>query len=365
MAKPPPKTQTVPITPFYKSSVTDPSLELVLQTDLLSVADGVVWDWAALPVSDNRYEIGDWIASGGMGSLYAATDKVLGRRVAIKVLRGEQLSDYAAVVRFLQEARIHAQFHHPCIPPLHDVGRLEDGRPFLAMKLIRGRTLTKILGGQPAVDLDAHLGFFEKVCLAIGYAHAKGVVHRDLTPSNVLISEAGRVQVIDWGLAKVLLTPQSRSPDADARDLGEMGGTAQMVVNNLSQTAEGVAVGTPAYMSPEQASGTMPATEQSDVFGLGGVLFHLLTGQPPHQGKVSTILKRVRTGDLDDVHTRLDASGGPKAVVALAKACLSPDPDDRPKNAAVLARAVADCRATPKEPPRRSLWAKLFGPKGL
>ncbi len=363
MAEPPhPKTQVVPVTPFYRSNVTDQSLEALLQTDLRAAGDGVVWDWAALPVSDHRYEIGDWIASGGMGSLYAATDKVLGRRVAIKVLRGEQLADPTSVLRFLQEARIHAQFHHPCIPPLHDVGRLEDGRPFLAMKLIRGHTLTDVLGGQPALDLDAHLGFFERVCAAIAYAHAKGVVHRDLTPSNVLVSDGGRVQVIDWGLAKVLLSPQSRAPGADPRDHHE--GTTQMVVTNLSQTAEGVAVGTPAYMSPEQASGELPATEQSDVFGLGGVLFHLLTGRPPHQGKVSTVLRRVRAGDLDTVRAQLDASGGPKAVVALAKACLSPDPADRPKNAAVLARAVAECRAAKSAPRRRGLWGRLFGAKG-
>ncbi len=357
---PPPKTQMVPVTPFYRSSVTDQSLEALLRTDLHAVGEGV-WDWAALPVADHRYAIGDFIASGGMGSLYAATDKVLGRRVAVKVLRGDQLNDPTAVVRFLQEARIHAQFHHPSIPPLHDVGRLEDGRPFLAMKLIRGHTLTEVLRGEPAADLDAHLALFEKVCQAIAYAHAKGVVHRDLTPGNVLVSEGGRAQVIDWGLAKVMAAPQSRAAGADPRD-GD--GTTQMVVANLSHTAEGLAIGTPAYMSPEQASGAGEATEQSDVFGLGGILFYLLTGRHPHKGKVSTILKRVRSGDLASVHAQLDACGGPAPVVALAKACLSPDAADRPKNAAVLARAVAGCRAAAMEPPpRRGLWAKLFGPK--
>ena len=359
---PPTKTQVVPVTPFYRSSVTDQSLEALLRTDLHAAGDGV-WDWAALPVAAHRYAIGEFIASGGMGSLYAATDKVLGRRVAVKVLRGEQLNDPTAVVRFLQEARIHAQFHHPCIPPLHDVGRLEDGRPFLAMKLIRGRTLTDALGGAPAADLDTHLALFEKVCPAIAYAHAKGVVHRDLTPGNVLVSDGGRAQVIDWGLAKVMAAPQSRAAGADPRD-GDHG-TTQMVVANLSHTAEGLAIGTPAYMSPEQASGAGEATEQSDVFGLGGVLFYVLTGRHPHRGKVSTTLQRVRSGDLDSVHAQLDACGGPKAVVALAKACLSPDPTDRPKNAAVLARAVTLCRAAAKAPPRRrGLWAKLFGGKG-
>ena len=352
----PPKTQLVAVTPFYRSNVTDQSLEALLLTDLHALGDGAGLSWSALPVSDNRYAIGEWIASGGMGSLYAATDKVLGRRVAIKVLRGEQLTDPTAVVRFLQEARIHAQFHHPCIPPLHDVGRLEDGRPFLAMKYVRGRTLHDLLAGKPAVELERHLALFEKVCQAVAYAHAKGVIHRDLTPSNVLVSDHGRVQVIDWGLAKVLASPQSRSPDADPRDAD---GTTQMSVPNLSRTEEGLAIGTPAYMAPEQACGSSVATEQSDVFGLGGILCTILTGLPPHKGKVSTVLKRVRSGDISSAAAMLDRCTAPKDLVALAKACLSADAAERPKNAGVLARAVAEYRGADRTP-RRSWWAKLF-----
>ena len=331
--------------------------------ETLSRTDGAETPTAtgAAPVPPAGYELLDEVGRGGMGVVYRARDVSLNREVAVKVLAERYAAGSAAAVRFLDEAQITGQLQHPGIPAVYRVGELPDGRPFLAMKLIRGYTLTDVLGGQPAANLDAHLGYFEKVCLAIGYSHAKGVVHRDLTPSNVLISDRGRVQVIDWGLSKVLAAPQSRDPDADPRDHG---GTTQMVVTNLSHTAEGIAIGTPAYMSPEQASGTLPATEQSDVFGLGGILFHLLTGQPPHQGKVSTILKRVRAGDLDNVYARLDRSGGPKAVVALAKACLSPDPADRPKNAAALARAVAECRVTLNAPRRRGLWAKLFGAKG-
>jgi len=136
--------------------------------------------------------------------------------------------------------------------------------------------------------------------------------------------------VIDWGLAKVLASPQSRSPGADPRDGG---GTTQMSVPNLSRTEEGLAIGTPAYMAPEQAGGAAEATEQSDVFGLGGILCFVLTGRPPHKGTVSTVIKRVRSGDVAAAAALLDGCGAPGDLVALAKACLSPDAAARPKNA--------------------------------
>ena len=289
-----------------------------------------------------------------MGTLYVAMDKMLSRRVAIKVLRRDKLTDPTAVARFLQEARIHAQFHHPGIPPLHDVGRLPDGRPFLAMKYIRSRTLTDVITESPTTnDLDESLLLFEQACFIIEYAQAKRVLHRDLTPNNVLVSDKGRVQVIDWGLAKVLVT----TTRAESTGLD---GTTQMSVLNLNLTDEGLAMGTPAFMAPEFASGSADsATELSDVFGLGSILCFILTGKPLYAGEISSVMKRVKAGDVTEAFVRLDECFAPKELVNLAKSCLSHSLTTRPKSAHVLAEAVAKTRTTERKS-NRSWWSRLF-----
>src|SRR5262245_2241822 len=147
-----------------------------------------------------RYEIGDEIARGGMGAVYSARDTVLNRRVAVKILQAEFAHAPDAVTRFLEEARITGQLQHPGIPPVHDLGTLPDGRPFLAMKLIKGRTLSAIL--TESHDVPALLPVFEQVCQAVAYAHDRGLLHRDLKPSNVMVGAFGEVQVMDWGIAK-------------------------------------------------------------------------------------------------------------------------------------------------------------------
>jgi serine/threonine protein kinase len=351
-----PSVKTVAITvSAHRIPLSDQTLEPLLRTGLTTFpAANVGWEWSNLPVADQRYEVHSVFARGGMGSLHAATDKVLGRRVAIKVLCEEMREDPEAVVRFFQEARIHAQFHHQGIPPLHDVGRLADGRPFIAMKFIRGRTVTSRLddpdppGGR---DWAWWRGVFEQTCRAVGYAHSKGVIHRDLTPNNVLVSDRGRVQVIDWGLAKVFRTPADGSPCDE--------GTTRMTIPNLSSTGEGHVLGTPAYMPPE-ATDAGAAGPQTDVFGLGGILCHMLTGRPPFDGARSTVLRRVKAGDLAPAVRRLDACEGPDGLVRLAKACLSPDLDQRPSGVGDVLVRMAD----PPAAPPRSWWRKLFDRKG-
>ena len=351
-----PKTEMIPVTPIDRASLSEMALETLLGTELHPQVNEATWDWTRLPLCDGRYDLGERIASGGMGTLYAATDKMLSRRVAIKVLRRDKLSDPTAVARFLQEARIHSQFHHPGIPPLHDVGRLPDGRPFLAMKYIRSRTLTEKISESPSTnDLDESLLLFEQACLIIEYAHAKRVLHRDLTPNNVLVSDKGRVQVIDWGLAKVLVA----APRTDSTGLD---GTTQMCVPNLNLTDEGLAMGTPAFMAPEFAGGSADtATELSDVFGLGGILCFILTGRPLYAGQISSVMKRVKAGDVTEAFERLDECAAPKELVNVAKTCLSNDLAMRPKSAHALAEAVAKTRTTDRQS-NRSWWTRFFNP---
>src|SRR6516162_10135913 len=152
------------------------------------------------------YEVEAVLGYGGMGVVYRATDGTLGREVAVKVLLDRFTRDSGSVRRFAEEARITAQLQHPGIPPVHELGTLPDGRPFLAMKLIKGQTLDALLASrpEPSVERGRFVAVFEQLCQAVAYAHAHGVIHRDLKPGNVMVGSFGEVQVMDWGLAKVL-----------------------------------------------------------------------------------------------------------------------------------------------------------------
>jgi serine/threonine-protein kinase len=157
------------------------------------------------------------IASGGRGDVYRARDRELQRDLAITVLLPRFVGRPDVARRFLAEAQVAAQLQHPGIVPVHEVGALPDGRPYFAMELVKGRTLAELLQerSSPAHDLPRFLGFFQQVCQAVAYAHSKGVIHRDLKPGNVMVGAFGEVQVMDWGLAKVLNAP-TPPPSADA-----------------------------------------------------------------------------------------------------------------------------------------------------
>src|SRR5262249_30603537 len=200
-------------------------------------------------------------------------DTALSREVAIKVLQDKCGPDSDVACRFADEARITAQLQHPAIPPVHDLGILADGRLFLAMKLIKGQTLDKLLQARPDVasERGRFVAVFEQVCQAVGYAHAHGVLHRDLKPSNVMVGAFGEVQLMDWGLAKVIgdrpaksVSPEEIQPGTHVvslRDSGDM------------FTQAGSVLGTPAFMPPEQAIGAVDQIDtRSDVFGLGAIL---------------------------------------------------------------------------------------------
>ena len=152
------------------------------------------------------YELESLIGEGGMGVVYRARELAMGRDVAVKVLQSRFPPQSPAGLRFIEEVRITAQLQHPGIPPVHQVGTLSDGRPFLVMKLIKGDTLDKLLKKRenPGVDSGRYLAIFEQIAQAVGYAHAHNVIHRDLKPANIMVGSYGEVQVMDWGLAKVL-----------------------------------------------------------------------------------------------------------------------------------------------------------------
>jgi tetratricopeptide (TPR) repeat protein/tRNA A-37 threonylcarbamoyl transferase component Bud32 len=308
-----------------------------------------------VPTGTGRYELLDEVARGGMGIVYRATDTVLGREVAVKVLH-EQLDESSEMARrFLDEARIAGQLQHPGIPAVHDLGTLPDGRPFLAMKLVKGQTLDQLLKkrADPGEERGRFVAIFEQVCQAVGYAHAHQVIHRDLKPANVMVGAFGEVQVMDWGLAKVL-TPRAASADdpeattgTEIRSLRDGDGT---------KTQAGSVLGTLAFMPPEQVLGAVGKVDvRSDVFGLGAILAVILTGKPPFEsGSVETIRIRAAQGKLDDCFARLDGCGADPELVALCKHCLSPDQADRPSEGGAVARAVAALRAAADERARQA-----------
>jgi len=301
-----------------------------------TLADGTCEVDTQPPDVSARYEILGPVGHGGVGVVYRARDKELGRDVAVNVLHAD-LQDGMAE-RFFEEAQIGAQLQHPGIVPVYD---LEFGaaRPYFTMKLIEGRTLLDLLAERPdaAHDRLRFLRHFEKICDTIAYAHARGVVHRDLKSANVMVGEFGEVQTLDWGFAKVLGGDDVEHVPATVRSQGDS-----------HASVVGRAIGTPAYMASEQALGDLEALDaRTDVFCLGAILCEILTGEPPHRGGDSvTLLKKAACGDLDDAHARIDACGAEHELAELAKRCLQAKKSDRPANAGELAASVGSYLAS-------------------
>jgi tetratricopeptide (TPR) repeat protein len=304
------------------------------------------------------YELIDEIGHGGMGVVYRARDAALDRDVAVKLLAQRYPADSSAAQRFLVEARITGQLQHPGIPSVHQVGILADGRPFLAMKLIKGNTLETILKLRPDPEAERgrFLSIFEAVCQAVGYAHAHRVIHRDLKPANVMVGAFGEVQVMDWGLAKVLGDKAPGTADALAAEQTQAWTEVSPSPEAGSHTVAGSLVGTPAFIPPEQALGEIDkVNERSDVFGLGALLTTLLTGKPPYVGdNAESVRVQAVRGKLEDCFARLDASGAEPELLELCKKCLAFEPADRPPDAGAVAAAVAGLRAAADERARRA-----------
>jgi serine/threonine-protein kinase len=223
------------------------------------------------------------------------------------------------------------------------------------MKLVKGETLSKLLADRDDVasERGKFIGIFGQVCQTMAYAHSRGVIHRDLKPANIMVGAFGEVQVMDWGLAKVLPAggvadeknslqkQQGQSIIQTMRSVGsDPPGAARSVG---SQTQMGSVMGTPAYMPPEQALGEIDQMdERADVFGLGGILAELLTGKPPYVGNDATQVYRLASrGKLEDCFQRLDACGADSELITLAKHCLELEPKDRPRDASVLAERIS------------------------
>jgi len=262
-----------------------------------------------------------------MGTVYLAEDRSLGRPVALKVIRDGTLNK-ESIDRMSREAHIIARLEHPGIVPVHDIGTLADGRVYYVMKWVQGRRLDEHFDA--SAGLPQRLRVFQRVCETVAFAHAHGVIHRDLKPQNVMVGQFGEVLVLDWGLAKAapdptavappeVSIPQNRSSEANPR-----------------VTSHGTILGTPGYMSPEQAAGAVDRIdERSDVFALGGILYFLLTGQAPR-----TAVAQSGDGALPLVPPRQRNRAVPRRLEAICLKALSAAPEHRYAGAAELAAEV-------------------------
>jgi eukaryotic-like serine/threonine-protein kinase len=221
-------------------------------------------------LSGTRYNLLRYVACGGMGSVWLAEDTVLKRRVALKVLDLAGPADDLDV-RLLREARILASLEHPGMVPVHDAGTLADGRAFCCMKYVEGQTLAQHIA---TLNVPDRLRLLERIAEPLDFAHARGFIHRDLKPDNVMIGAFGEVLVMDWGLAKIGVTSLKAGET-------EIASTVQPTQNSLRVTGQGSVVGTQGYMSPEQARGDIEVDHRTDIFSLGAILTFMLTGSTP------------------------------------------------------------------------------------
>ncbi len=292
------------------------------------------------PETHERYTLTRLHARGGIGQVWLARDADLGREVALKELRPEQANNPVVWSRFLEEAKITGQLEHPNIVPVHELVRAGEGRqPFYTMRFVKGRTLSEAIeafhrcgaeGKFDPLEFRALLGAFLGVCNAVAFAHSRGVIHRDLKPQNVVLGDYGEVIVLDWGLAKLVeraeetLSPAvALAPDADR-----------------GETVEGQVLGTPAYMSPEQAEGRWDSVDRrTDIYGLGAILYEILAGRPPFDGDgIAELLRKVATEP--PAPPRSVCPPAPPPLEAVCLKALAKRPADRYASARDLADEV-------------------------
>jgi eukaryotic-like serine/threonine-protein kinase len=315
-----------------------------IQRSLGHVPDSTVLPSAAVtvdvPEKTERYSLMSLHASGGGGRVWLAHDTHLDRDVAFKELRPEAAGDGALWTRFQREARVTGQLEHPGIVPVYDYGKQSANQPFYTMRFVKGRTLTEAAreyhahrasGRANSMELIPLLSAFTTVCNTIAYAHSRGVIHRDLKGENVILGDFGEVVVLDWGLAKVI-------GESDPVDRGEHERSHQ--IGRVELTIQGQTVGTPGYMAPEQAAGRPDLIDRrTDSYGLGAILYEVLTGQPPFTGSdTKEVLRKVRQ---EDPHP--PSRMHPEVPETLEKICLkaiAKNPADRYEHAVDLAHEV-------------------------
>jgi tetratricopeptide (TPR) repeat protein/serine/threonine protein kinase len=303
-------------------------------------------------------------AEGGLGKVSVARDEELHRDVALKEIKERHADNYESRARFLVEAEITGALEHPGVVPVYGLGRYADGRPFYAMRFIKGDTLREAVehfhkaeaNERPAgrrLELRKLLGRFVDICDVIAYAHSRGILHRDLKPDNIMLGKYGETLVVDWGLAKPLGAPE------EAKDRSEP--LFQPSGDGSAETQMGAAIGTPQYMPPEQAAGRLDVLgPASDVYSLGATLYCVLTGQSPFPDPtVGEVLQKVQRGEFPPPR-----QVNPKTPTALEAVCVKAmalRPEDRYPTARILAHDIEQWLADEPVSAWREPWRVRVG----
>lgn len=324
-------------------TVGDPSID-----HSLALANGVAGQATLTYLSSEkeggRFRLLRPHAQGGLGAVSIALDQELNREVAVKEILSRFSVDEASRQRFLLEAEITGGLEHPGVVPVYGLGKYSDGRPYYAMRFIRGDSLKQAIdafhrndaskdGSFHSVDFRKLLGRFNDVCYAMEYAHSRGVIHRDLKPSNIMLGKYGETLVVDWGLAKALGRADQLSDSPESALVPSSG-------SSIDMTEMGAVIGTPSYMSPEQAAGKLDDLgPSSDVYSLGATLYHLLVGQAPFTKRpVHEIIENVRTGNIplpSTLNPRI-----PKVLEAVCLKAMSRLPGERYPSAGAIAEEI-------------------------
>ena len=311
--------------------------------------------------SSSRFRILRPHAQGGLGEVFVAHDEELRREVALKQLRDRHADAPETRARFMLEAEVTGGLEHPGIVPVYSLGRDPEGRPFYAMRFIRGDSLKQAVDrfhqadgtdrdpGERTIELRKLLRRFIDVCNAIEYAHSRGVIHRDLKPDNIMLGTFGETLVVDWGLAKPL---RQETPTEAVDNVPLHAGRDQ----DTTRTQMGSAVGTPAFMSPEQAEGKLDRLgPASDIYSLGSTLYYLLTGRSPvEETGLLKLLLRVQAGDFPrprDVNARV-----PPALEAICLKAMALHQEQRYPSARALAEDLDRWLADEPVTAYRAAW---------
>src|SRR5690348_1550840 len=318
-----------------------------------------------------HYRIQAKLGEGGMGVVYRAFDTHLDRPVAIKILRADATTSPERKRRFQQEAKAASALNHPNIVHIYDISS-SGGSDYIAMEFVEGKTLEQLIG-KNGLALRNTLKYAIQVADALARAHAAGIVHRDLKPANIMVSEDGRVKLLDFGLAKLVETSVAAGADSEAS-------TVTITTRADVQTEEGMIVGTIAYMSPEQAEGKK-VDARSDVFSFGSVLYEMVTGRRPFEGanKISTLsaILHKEPPALTEIAPNLPAELG-----KIISRCLRKDPERRAQHADDIRLALEELgeepgarelsgapqvggQAVATAEEHSALMRKLFGPAGV
>jgi serine/threonine protein kinase len=278
-----------------------------------------------------RYVVRGVVGRGGMGEVIACLDRDTRRQVAMKRMLPGGADDPMRCARFVEEAQVTAQLEHPNIVPVHELARDAQGNLYYTMKLVKGRSLSAILKAVKGGDESVSLGeVFLKACDAVGFAHSRGVIHRDLKPDNIMVGDFGEVLVMDWGLAKILGREDLRAGELVTSDRLESG---------REMTMDGSTVGAPAYMPPEQAKGEIDKIDhRSDIYSLGAILYEILTLERPLEAPTAlAMLVKVMKGQILPPERRAPNRQIPRELSAVAMKCLA-------KNRASRYRSVVQLR---------------------